>query len=78
MNLKASTAILLLIACFVGMAVIIGLAETAHKAEVQRVCDVAHNEINGRSEQACGDIQDKYKMEYLCSSIGDHCWVEVK
>lgn len=45
---------------------------------VQTICDQAHNEINGASERACGDAQDKTNTEYLCNSINTSCWVEAK
>jgi hypothetical protein len=42
---------------------------------VQTVCDMAHNEINKQSEEACGLAQDTTKLEYLCRS--NICWVEL-
>lgn len=51
----------------------------ASKVEyVQTVCDIAHDEISGASEQACGDAQDQTGTEYLCNHINTSCWVEVK
>lgn len=43
---------------------------------VQTVCDIAHNENSGYSEQACGDVQDQTNTEYICSHSGTSCWVE--
>lgn len=48
---------------------------------VQLVCDNAHNEINGASEQACGLAQDQTHTEYLCDhykNVPDVCYVEAK
>lgn len=45
--------------------------------ETYKTCLVAHAEINGDSEQACADAQDKTSTEFLCSPQGN-CWVEVK
>lgn len=42
------------------------------------ICNTAHNEINGASEEACGAAQDTTHTEYLCSSTGQYCWLEVK
>lgn len=47
---------------------------------VQNICDVAHDENSGRSEQVCGWAQDHANAEYLCDgrSPSAHCWVELK
>jgi hypothetical protein len=45
---------------------------------VQTICDKAHNEVSGQSEQACGDAQDRTNTEYLCNQTGTSCWVEEK
>lgn len=45
-------------------------------ASVQAVCDKAHSEISGTSEQACGDIQDRTGTEYICGQF--RCWVELR
>lgn len=49
-------------------------------AYVQQVCDSARAEFSGKSEQACGDAQDRAGAEYLCDSYAPsaRCWVEVK
>lgn len=52
------------------------------KREVYAVCNSARLEISGQSEQACGDLQDKLGIEYLCQERNDlptnHCWTEAK
>lgn len=41
---------------------------------VQQVCDIAHGEVSGYSEEACGNVQDQTNTEYICNSTS--CWVE--
>lgn len=52
----------------------------AKASYVQTVCDKAHRELSGASEQECGDAQDKANAEYLCDGVSPsaRCWVEVK
>lgn len=47
---------------------------------VKQVCDKAHRENNGASEELCGQLQDQTGTEYLCgsTSVNALCWVEVK
>lgn len=42
----------------------------------QQVCMQAHGVNDGVSEKACGDLQDKYNLEFLCKAGA--CWTEVK
>lgn len=53
---------------------------TSKTAYVQRVCDKAHKELNGQSEQECADAQDQAGAEYICSSYAANarCWVVLK
>lgn len=46
--------------------------------ETYQVCLLAHNEINGASEQACADAQEATNTEFVCDYNGQHCWLEVK
>lgn len=41
-------------------------------------CQVAHENIDGASEQACGDAQDRTGTEFVCNQTGEACWLEVK
>ena len=51
---------------------------TSKHEYVQTVCDIAHDEYSGESEQKCGDAQDQTNTEYLCNHSGTTCWVEDK
>jgi hypothetical protein len=63
---------------------VIGAVKTARtaggKAYTMAVCGPAHKINDGKSEKACGDAQDQYKLEFLCNSQGADagCWVEEK
>lgn len=46
--------------------------------QVYDACISAHYETNGASEKRCGDLQDKYNIEFLCDQTGTDCWVEQK
>lgn len=50
------------------------------KRQVYAVCNSARLEIDGGSEQRCGDIQDRLGVEFLCTdtSAGINCWTEAK
>lgn len=73
------------------LAVLVGLAfghalnnaaANAAAREVYAVCNSARQEISGASENACGDLQDKYNIEFLCqannSEASNNCWTEIK
>lgn len=46
-------------------------------AETLRVCNMAHQDTDdGMGEEACGQLQDEYHLEYLCDKQGVKCWVE--
>lgn len=48
----------------------------AGAALTQQVCSQA-NQVNGiKSETECGNLQDKYNVEFLCSNGA--CWTEIK
>lgn len=51
------------------------LIQELQASRVYAVCIAAHHEVSGESEEACGNMQDKYHYEFLCSRIGN-CWVE--
>ena len=38
----------------------------------------AHSETNGKSEEDCGNAQDRTHTEFLCNNTGKYCWLEVK
>lgn len=42
------------------------------------VCNKAHTEASGFSENYCGQLQDENNLEYLCSYNGTKCWIESK
>lgn len=48
--------------------------------QVKSICDKAHREVNGTSEEACGNAQDITGTEYICenNTPDADCWVEVK
>lgn len=52
------------------------------KREVYAVCNSARLELNGASEEACGQVQDKYNIEFLCEANNNlpatNCWTEAK
>lgn len=53
---------------------------TAHKLEVQTICDQSRAVNDGGMESLCGEAQDRYNMEYLCAdrNPGADCWTEAK
>jgi hypothetical protein len=57
-----------------------GNMKTDQRAYVQSICDRAHDEISGASEEACGKAQDEMGIEYLCTSRTNdgYCWTEIK
>lgn len=74
-----------ILAVFVGLVFGLALNQAATnnaKRQVYAVCNSARLEIDGRSEQACGDLQDKLGVEFLCennnSLTTNHCWTEAK
>lgn len=80
LNKRNVITVMVVYAAFIG-GILIGSANTDSAAgTVQAICDKAHREISGASEQACGSAQDVTHTEYLCDSIGfaAHCWVEAK
>lgn len=42
------------------------------------ICNQAHNEVSGSSEEACGRAQDQTNTEFLCDHTGNNCWIESK
>lgn len=44
----------------------------------KNVCDKAHDEDNGGSEELCGQLQDQTNTEYTCNNNASYCWLEVK
>lgn len=52
-------------------------AQLKDMREAYKTCLVAHFEVNGDSEQACGNAQDITSTEFLCNQQ-NHCWLEVK
>ena len=51
------------------------LSLKANYQEVMRVCIMARNEINGASEERCGELQDKTNTVFNCNG---ECWLEIK
>lgn len=47
-------------------------------SHVEEVCNLAHSNINGDRERACGQAEDQAGAEYLCdsASISANCWAE--
>lgn len=74
---------LLTLSLALGVGLIIGLginraATQTASADVYAACMEAHYETDGASEQHCGDLQDKYNIEFLCNQTGTECWTEAK
>ena len=67
----------LLVGAIFGTAINHAAANNAAQ-EVYAACMQAHFETDGPSEQHCGDLQDKYNIEFLCDRTGANCWTEVK
>jgi len=40
------------------------------------ICMTAHGEVNGASEQACGDALDREGLIFMCDKTGNNCWTE--
>lgn len=49
---------------------------TAKKQYVQTICENAYQKIDGKTENDCGNAQDKTNTEFLCNY--QTCWVEEK
>lgn len=79
--MKATIFLALLVGLAFGHALNNAAAQSAAR-EVYAVCNSARQEMSGASEQACGDLQDKYNIEFLCearnSEASNHCWTEIK
>lgn len=79
--MKITILLALLVGAVFGSAINQAAADNAAR-EVYAVCNSARQEISGISEQACGDLQDKYNIEFLCqannSEASNNCWTEVK
>lgn len=52
-------------------------AQLQQMHEVYTICADARGMIDGASEQACDDAQDRTHTNYLCNPSGN-CWVEVQ
>lgn len=78
-NKLLTLSLALLVGLAFGHAINNAAGESAAR-EVYAVCNSAHQEISGASEQRCGELQDKYNIEFLCSdtSAGINCWTEIK
>lgn len=53
-------------------------ADASDLRQTLAICQSAHRETDGASEQRCGDMQDKTHTEFICSQTGAYCWLEVK
>lgn len=71
-----------------GLALTVGLvfgsavnkvAYNSAAAEVYAACQASRMSAT-LSEKHCGELQDKYKIEYLCKQnntlVSNHCWTE--
>lgn len=45
--------------------------------KVMTVCSVAHVQDDGKSEEECEQMQDKYKVKFVCNKENAGCWVEL-
>lgn len=77
----ATIALALMAGLIIGGAINSAAANNA-AAEVYAVCNSARQELSGASENQCGNLQDRYNIEFLCnannSSADTHCWTEIK
>lgn len=50
------------------------------QGQVYKACQDSRLVIDGAKENACGDLQDKYNIEFLCDGLEaeSHCWTEQK
>lgn len=58
----------------------IAFAPLSPDQQVKKACMESNRVISGEKEDKCGELQDKYNMEFLCEeqTAGAHCWVETK
>lgn len=79
--MKTTIFLALLVGAILGCSINAQATDNA-KREVYAVCNSARLEISGASEQACGQLQDKYGIEFLCNannnSPATNCWTEAK
>lgn len=75
----------IILTVFVGLGFFLLLNQAATnnaKREVYAVCNGARLGIDGRSEQACGDLQDRLGIGFLCEANNpldsNRCWTEAK
>lgn len=67
--------LLLFIAGMMTGAVLFTATPSPH-ASAQAICTEARQEINGASEQACGEALDREQAVFLCNKAGTICWTE--
>lgn len=79
--MKTTIFLALVVGLMFGVAINNAATQNA-KRQVYAVCNGARLEISGASEQACGDLQDRLGVEFLCDSnnslTSNHCWTEAK
>lgn len=79
--MKTTIFLAVLVGVIFGLAINKASTDNA-KRQVYAVCNSARLEIDGRSEQACGDLQDKLGVEFLCKANNNlesnYCWTEAK
>lgn len=59
---------------------IVILVLTPQAQLTKQTCDISHDVVSHALEQQCGALQDKYKLEYICSNNKPNspCWLEDK
>lgn len=72
----------ILLCVFIGISIgLVYKVGTREKDVVYQICQESRI-TNNVSDQTCGELQDFYRMEYLCkfnnNSTNNTCWVEVK
>lgn len=56
---------------------ITGLAiDTPYRQSAYDICWNAHQEVNGASEEACGEALDREQSIFLCNKASTVCWTE--
>lgn len=81
MNKLLTISLLLLVGFVFGTA--LNQAATANAERIVfEACNQSRLVIDGELEQRCGDLQDKYGIEFLCEfnngKVSNRCWTEAK
>lgn len=88
--MKTSILVQILIGALMGAIVGTMFTVSAHSdkirdtqaALVYSICNQSRQEINGTSEEICGELQNRLNIEFLCTQRNmlptNKCWTEAK